>query len=446
MRLEPSVLHVDMDAFFAAVEQRDKPSLRGKPVVVGGVGARGVVAAASYEARAFGVGSAMPAGQARALCPHAAFLGGRFGAYREASRIVMGLLRELSPVIEPLSLDEAFVDLAAVGTGWDSRRIRAVATALRADIHTATGLTASVGAGTSKLIAKLASDLDKPDGLVVIDPGTELALLHPMPVRKLWGVGPATAERLHRAGLTTVADLAGADEAELVTLLGQAHGRGLHALANGRDERPVSPHRESKSISVEDTFERDVVERALLQEVCERMARRVTDRLRTTGLSGRTVTLKIRRHDFSSQTRSMTLPGPTDDARTVAATARRLLTEVDTTDGIRLLGVGVSGLVDWTQEDLFADPDDLAAPRAAAPGLPVAADPPEQLRRWFPGQDVTHAAHGDGWVWGSGLGRVTVRFETRHTPPGPVRTFATDDPDLTARLLVSPDDGTGQAG
>ena len=436
VRAEPSVLHLDMDAFFAAVEQRDKPSLRGKPVVVGGIGPRGVVSTCSYEARAFGIGSAMPSSQARALCPNAAFLGGRFDAYRAVSEIVMALLRELSPAIEPLSLDEAFADLAMTDTGWHPDRVREVAAKLKADVQAATGLTASVGAGSSKLIAKIASDLDKPDGLVVIEPGTELDLLHPMPVRKLWTVGPATAERLRRAGVATVADLAKVEEAELVGLLGQAHGKLLARLSRGQDDRPVSAHRESKSVSVEDTFERDVVERAVLTEVCDRMAATVSRRLRAASLSGRTITVKIRRHDFQGHTRSSTLPGPTDDARTIGAAARRLLAEIDTTDGIRLLGVGVSGLVDWAQEDLFteneAEPDPEVPLAPAEPAEPVA-------RRWFPGQDVRHREHGDGWVQGSGVGRVTVRFETRWTPPGRIRTFAIDDPDLAERPAVVPD-------
>ncbi len=440
VRTEPSVLHLDLDAFFAAVEQRDKPSLRGKPVVVGGIGPRGVVATASYEARAFGIGSAMPTAQARALCPNAAFLGGRFDAYRAVSEIVMGLLRDLSPAVEPLSLDEAFADLAVTGSGWDVERVRTVAADLRAAVSDATGLTASVGAGTSKLLAKIASDLDKPDGLVVVEPGTELDLLHPMPVRKLWTVGPATAERLRRAGVHTVADLAAVDESELVGLLGQAHGKLLARLSRGEDDRPVSPHRESKSVSVEDTFERDVVERALLTETCDRMAATVSRRLRAASLSGRTVTVKIRRHDFQSHTRSTTLPGPTDDARTISATARRLLAEIDTSDGIRLLGVGVSGLVDWAQEDLFAEDAEDEAPEPT----PEPAGP--TVRRWTPGQDVRHAVHGDGWVQGSGVGRVTVRFETRWTPPGRVRTFAIDDPDLTERPAVLPGGGTPGAG
>lgn len=440
MRAEPSVLHLDLDAFFAAVEQRDKPSLRGKPVVVGGLGQRGVVSTCSYEARAFGIGSAMPMGQARALCPNAAFLGGRFDAYRAVSTVVMGLLHDLSPAIEPISLDEAFADLAAAEPGWSIERVRSVGAKLKVDVHAATGLTASVGAGTSKLIAKIASDLDKPDGLVVIEPGTEIALLHPMPVGMLWSVGPATAERLRRAGAHTVADLAAMDPVELVALLGQAHGRLLARLCNGQDDRPVSTNRESKSISVEDTFERDVVERAFLHETCDRMAATVTRRLRGAALSARTITVKIRRHDFAAHSRSHTLPGPTDDSRVVAATARRLLGEIDTTDGIRLLGVGVSGLVDWSQEDLFAaDADPTTSPdeNAPVPGSEAPAAPP----RWVPGQDVRHAAHGDGWVQGSGVGRVTVRFETRYTGPGKIHTFAVDDADLRIRGAVLPDAG-----
>ena len=440
MRPEPSILHLDLDAFFAAVEQRDKPSLRGRPVVVGGVGQRGVVATASYEARAFGVGSAMPMGQARALCPHAAYLAGRFDAYRAVSAVVMGLLAGLTPALEPISLDEAFLDLAAGGPGpWDVAGVRAAGAALKADVYAATGLRASVGAASSKLLAKIASDLEKPDGLVVVPPGTERALLDPMPVTKLWSVGPATADRLRRAGVHTVAELAGVPEGELVALLGQAHGRMLARLSRADDDRPVSAHRESKSVSVEDTFERDVVERAVLTDVLDRMSGRVCHRLREAGFSGRTVTVKIRRHDFATLSRSATLAGPTDDMRVVAATARRLLGEIDTTDGIRLLGVGISGLSDWSQEDLFTARDDAAdgADEGADAAAPAGRDAPEvpAARRWLPGQDVRHAEHGDGWVWGSGLGRVTVRFETRHTAPGRVRTFAVDDPDLAPRAI-----------
>jgi DNA polymerase IV len=430
VRLQPSVLHVDLDAFFAAVEQRDKPSLRGRPVVVGGTGPRGVVATASYEARAFGIRSAMSGAEARARCRHAAFLSGRFAAYRAASDVVMGVLHALSPLVEPQSLDEAFVDLDAAPAGppADDDAVRAVATHLRAEVRRRTLLNASVGAATSKLMAKIASDLAKPDGVVVVRPGTELDLLHPMPVRALWGVGPATADRLARAGARTVGELGRFSEGELVDLLGQAHGHALHRLSRAEDDRPVEPHRETKSASVEDTFDRDVVDGALLAAIATRMSARVCARLRADRLSGRTVSVKVRLPDFTTLSRSLTLAGPTDDERVVAPVACRLLAEVDTRSGVRLLGVGVSGLTDWVQQDLFTG-EEPAGTRTPADDLDAAVDLP---RRWAPGQDVEHPTYGRGWVWGSGLGRVTVRFETRHSGPGPVRTLAADDPDLVA--------------
>ena len=287
MRPAASVLHLDLDAFFAAVEQRDKPSLRGKPVVVGGVGGRGVVATASYEARRYGVRSAMSTREARARCPHAAFLAGRFHAYREASGIVMALLREVSPLVEPLSLDEAFVDLEQADVpDLEVETVRAVAERLRARVSDATGgLTASVGIATSKFVAKVASDLDKPDGLVVVPPGTEQDLLRPMHVTVIPGVGPATTERLRRAGIHTVADLETLSLEELVRLLGRAHGTGLHALARAQDDRPVVAEREAKSISVEGTYDTDLTDRKLMEGLLTRQAAGVAGRLRKGGLS-----------------------------------------------------------------------------------------------------------------------------------------------------------------
>ncbi len=240
MRPVASVLHLDLDAFFAAVEQRDKPSLRGKPVVVGGVGGRGVVSTASYEARKYGVRSAMSTREARSRCPHAAFLSGRFHAYRASSELVMAVLRETSPLVEPLSLDEAFVDLAAAGLpDLEIPTVTALAERLREQVAEATGgLTASVGIGTSKFIAKVASDLDKPDGLVVVPPGTETDLLRPMHVSVIPGVGPATTERLRRAGIHTVADLESVSEDELVRMLGSCP-RPLPPRAVPRPRRPA---------------------------------------------------------------------------------------------------------------------------------------------------------------------------------------------------------------
>ena len=432
MRDEPTILHVDLDAFFAAVEQRDKPSLRGKPVVVGGVGGRGVVATASYEARAFGVHSAMPTAEARRRCPNAAFLTGRFHAYRETSRAVMELLRSISPLVEPLSLDEAFVDLAAADLpDYSVGTVSAFARDLKERVREVTrGITGSIGVGSSKFIAKIASDLDKPDGLVVVAPGNERDLLRPMQVTVIPGVGPATAESLRRIGVHTVAELEEISADELVRVVGRSHGHNLYRLARADDDRPVVAEREAKSISVEDTYDTDHVDLRLLRALLDRQAGKVTERLRKSRLSGRTVTVKIRLHDFSTHTRSATLPGPTDDARTVARVARSLLTEVDTSGGVRLLGVGVSGLADWIQDDLFADTEeepDVGIDEETESALASLS----RRRVWAPGMDVEHEAHGRGWVWGAGRGVVTVRFENADTPPGRVLSFAADDPQLS---------------
>ncbi|MFJ1901937.1 MULTISPECIES: DNA polymerase IV [unclassified Streptomyces] len=457
MRAVPTILHLDMDAFYASAEQASKPSLRGKPVVVGGLGPRGVVATASYEARRFGIHSAMPMAQARRLAPNAAYLVPRFALYRTVSDQVMELLGRLSPLVEPLSLDEAFVDLEAGGTANDTASALAVGEQLREAIEAVTGLSGSVGLAGSKMLAKIASEEAKPDGIMLIEPGTEREMLAPMPVRTLPGVGPATADHLRRAGMTTVNDLAEAGEAELVRLLGKAHGSSLHRMASGHDDRPVVAERDAKSVSVEDTFDMDLHDRVRVRNEVERLADRCVQRLRAAERSGRTVVLKVRRYDFSTLTRSETLRGPTDDPTVVREAAARLLESVDTTGGVRLLGVGVTGLADYTQEDLFAQ----AAGERAAAGLAAAladaeraggaetggdagtdegrpepgeAEPEsaEQLaaRRWPAGHDVRHDAHGHGWVQGSGVGRVTVRFEEPESAPGRVRTFRIDDPEL----------------
>lgn len=429
-----------MDAFYASAEQAAKPSLRGKAVVVGGLGPRGVVATASYEARRLGVHSAMPTAQARRLAPNAAYLVPRFSLYRTVSDQVMELLGRLSPLVEPLSLDEAFVDLEAGGTADDSASARATGEGLRAAIRAVTGLSGSVGLAGSKMLAKIASEEAKPDGLLLIEPGTERELLAPMSVRILPGVGPATGDHLRRAGMTTVHDLAEAGEAELVRLVGKAHGHGLHRMALGLDDRPVVAERDAKSVSVEDTFDVDLHDRVRVRAEVERLAVRCVERLRAADRSGRTVVLKVRRYDFSTLTRSETLRGPTDDPTVVREAAARLLESVDTTGGVRLLGVGVTGLADYTQEDLFAqaaDARELAqrdrehhAPAAEEPVPEPEADTAEQLaaRRWPTGHDVHHEEHGHGWVQGSGIGRVTVRFEEPWSAPGRVLTFRIDDP------------------
>jgi DNA polymerase-4 len=428
MRGAATILHVDLDAFFAAVEQRDKPSLRGKPVVVGGIGRRGVVATASYEARQFGVRSAMSTAEARARCPHAAFLSPRFDAYRRDSEIVMGRLRALSPLVEPLSVDEAFVDIADAIDDDGPEALGVLAAALRSDIGRLTGgLTASVGIASSKLVAKIASELAKPDGQLVIAPGTERDLLRPMQVTVIPGVGPATAERLRRIGVHTVAELETISEDELCRVVGNAHGHALYRLARADDDRAVIAERETKSISIEDTFDTDLVDPAVLSAIVTRMAARVAERLDKAGLSGRTITLKVRHHDFSTNTRSATLGGPTIDARTISRLATGLLVDLDTSGGVRLLGVGVSGLADWIQDDLFSDADAEPQPTPTDDDVP---DEPVAVQTWAPGLDVVHATFGPGWVWGAGRGRVTVRFETKDAPDGPIRTFAADDPNL----------------
>ena len=409
MRSEASVLHLDLDAFFAAVEQRDKPSLRGKPVIVGGLGGRGVVSTASYEARRFGVRSAMPMHEARRLCPHAAFLSGRFGAYRAASRVVMGLLADLSPLVEPLSLDEAYVDLAAATI--DCARpetLVALAEDLRARLTAATGgLTASVGLGSSKFVAKLASELAKPDGVHVVVPGSESDMIAPLPVRAIPGVGPVTYERLLRLGIETVADLRDAS----------------------RDDRPVTPDRETKSVSTEETFQVDIADLPTLEAVVGRQAEEVATAVQRAGVFARTVTVKVKLGDFSSHTRSRTLSGATDSAEVFGDVARSLLRGANDIlpRGARLIGVGVSGFATVAQEALFDVRS--SGDESATVERPV-RDPYPDRAPYRPGEDVCHEQYGAGWVWGTGLGRVTVRFETAATGVGPVRTFAVDDPRL----------------
>ncbi len=344
MREAPSILHLDLDAFFASVEQLADPALRGRPVVVGGLGNRGVVAAASYEARPFGIQSAMPMARARRACPHGVFLSPRFDAYSDASKQVMAVLRDVTPLVEPISLDEAFLDVAgaarSLGSGPEIGEL------LRRRIRDETGLTASVGAATTKLLAKLASDLAKPDGLLVVEPGTELDFLHPLPVTRLWGVGPATRRRLESFGVETVGDLAQLPETTLVRALGAAAGSHLYSLAWNRDDRAVEPDRATKSIGHEETFAQDRTDLDGLERDALRMADAVASRLRSASKTARTVQIKVRYSDFRTITRSHTLPTPTDLTLEIGDTARTLLRAVELEDGIRLLGVSVQQLDD----------------------------------------------------------------------------------------------------
>ena len=340
----PTILHLDMDAFYASVEQLDDPALRARPVVVGGVGNRGVVAAASYEARAFGIHSAMPSVRARRACPEAVFVSPRIDRYAEVSAQVMEILRSVTPLVEPLSLDEAFLDVTGakrlLGSGPQIGEL------LRTRIGAELGLRASVGVAATKMLAKIASDLAKPDGLLIVELGTELEFLHPLPVSLLWGVGPATRRRLERYGVKTVGDLAALPEATLTRNLGPAAGSHLYALAWNRDPRGVEPRRVAKSIGHEETFAVDRTDRRILEQDVIRMADLVAQRLREHTLVARTVQLKIRYHDFATITRSHTVGEPTDLAAVIGRAALDLLSEVEMGAGIRLLGVTAMQLDD----------------------------------------------------------------------------------------------------
>jgi DNA polymerase-4 len=266
--------------------------------------------------------------------------------------------------------------------------------------------------------------------VLVVEPGTEVELLRPLPVGVIPGVGPVTQDRLRRIGISTVSDLQQIEGDELAQVIGHTHGEALRELAFARDDRPIQPERETKSISVEDTFETDLADPAELLRILDRDASQVAVRLRAARLFARTVTIKVRRHDFVTYTRSRTLPGATDRPQLISEVARSLLVGVDIAGGVRLLGVGVAGFTDAVQEDLFVA--ELAEDALDAATTTIEPDPVEERRppRWVPGADVEHEEYGRGWVWGVGLGRVTVRFESRDTPPGPIRTFPVDDPKL----------------
>ena len=329
-----------MDAFYASVEQRDRPELRGQPVVVGGpADGRGVVAAASYEARAYGIHSAMSSARAKRLCPPVVFLRPDFAKYSAVSRQIREIFRRVTERIEPLALDEAYLDVS------DSPNAGALAQQLKVWIRDDTQLVASAGVGPNKLIAKLASDHDKPDGLVIVRPADVDGFLADMSVRKLWGVGPKTAERLRDLGVDTVADVRQLSPQILERRLGK-FGPFLWDLAHGRDDRPVVSHRTAKSHGAERTLATDVQSRREIEGLIEGLAKRVADDLAHGGRPGRTITLKLRYSDFTTITRSRSRPTPTHDAERIAATARALLDETEAgRRPVRLVGVQVSGLV-----------------------------------------------------------------------------------------------------
>jgi DNA polymerase IV len=391
-----TILHVDMDAFFVAVELRRRPELRGLPVVVGGTGRRGVVAAASYEARRYGVHSAMPTATARRLCPSAVFLPGDHAAYAAVSKQVHANFLAVTPLVEPLALDEAFLDVtgarALLGDGVT------IARSLRAAIRDDLQLTCSVGVATNKFIAKLASVDAKPRaspdgirpgrGVFEVAPGGELAYLHALPVRRLWGVGPATLNRLQRMGVDTVGDVAALDPKAVIGALGRAHGRHLVDLANGRDDRAVEPEREVKSIGHEETFAHDLHDVADVRREITRLADAVASRLRAHGLGARTLTLKVRDGGFTTITRATTLTGAVDTADAVIRAIEPLLAHIDLAAGVRLLGVSASKFGVPAEQLRF---DDLAPSdeRPSSHGRRPARDVP--AARW---QDASRAVDG----------------------------------------------------
>lgn len=420
------VLHLDMDAFFASVEQLTRPTLRGRPVLVGGLGGRGVVAGASYEARVFGARSAMPMHQARRLVGiHAVVLPPRGVVYGVASRRVFDTVRSVVPVVEQLSFDEAFGEPPELA-GASATDVEQFCEDLRRRVREETGLVASVGAGSGKQIAKIASGLAKPDGIRVIRRADETPLLSGLPVRRLWGIGPVAEEKLHRLGIETIGQLAALTEAEVASILGATIGPALHRLARGVDDRPVAERAEAKQISAESTFATDLTTLEELREAVGPIAEHAHQRLARDGRGARTVTVKLKKSDMSTLTRSATLPYATTDAAALATLARRLLLDPRQIGPIRLLGVGFSGLSDVRQEPLFAD---LEAPAETAEADHDAEAPAEpDTASWRIGDDVTHREFGHGWVQGAGHGVVTVRFETRSTGPGPARTFPSESP------------------
>ncbi len=339
-----SILHVDMDAFYASVEQRDRPELRGRPVIVGGLGGRGVVCAASYEARPFGVHSAMPTATAKRLCPHAIFLPVRMKLYAEIGRQIRDILLSFTPLVEPLSLDEAFLDV--VGCEALFGPAHEIAAQIKTRVKSETGLTASVGVAPNKFLAKLASDHGKPNGLVVVDSSRISEFLAPLPVGRIWGVGKKAEKRLHALGIETIGQLARLAEEDLVGQFGEL-GEHFRQLANGNDNRQVVPDREAKSISTETTFDKDISDRQVLREWLLELTDQLAARLRHAGLRARTVELKIRSSDFKTRHRAQALPEASNATDAIWQTAQNIFEQGLTREmlPLRLLGVGATRLI-----------------------------------------------------------------------------------------------------
>ncbi len=396
---------------------------------MGGLGGRGVVAGASYEARVFGARSAMPMHQARRMVgAPAVVLPPRGAVYGVASGRVLDTVRAVVPVLEQLSFDEAFGEPDEL-VGASAQDVERFCEHLRARVRAETGLVASVGAGSGKQLAKIASGMAKPDGIRVVRRDEERTLLAGLPVRRLWGIGPVAEERLHRLGIDTVGALAALTESEVADVLGATIGPALHMLAKGIDDRPVAERAGSKQISAESTFAEDLTTLDQLRDAIGPIGEHAHRRLERDGRGARTVTVKLKKSDMSTLTRSATLPYATAESATLIATARRLLLDPIDIGPIRLVGVGFSGLSDVRQESLFPDLDQVFEASDSQHTGPAVAAPPVSSG-WRIGDDVTHAEFGHGWVQGAGHGVMSVRFETRGSGPGVMRTFADDVPDI----------------
>lgn len=358
------IMHVDMDAFFASVEQRDDPALQGKPVIVCGKSRRSVVATASYEARAFGVHSAMPLSQAKRLCPHGCFVAPRFEAYREASDAIHQVMLHYADAYEPISLDEAFLDISGMGSQYPT--LGSIGRAIKEEIRSAVHLTASVGIAPNKFLAKMASDMNKPDGLCIIPYGREQEVLAPLPVRRLWGVGSVTEKKLLAAGLRTIADIQEAAPEKLSALLGN-QGPLLKALSLGIDERPIISSRQVKSIGDESTYEYDLTDRRAIDREIAIHSDIVAQRLRRHDLAARTISLKIRFASFKTIMRSLSLEEGTNLQETIDSACQTLLSRIPLTEGIRLIGVTASNLgAPLSIPSLFSDKEEKRARAAKA--------------------------------------------------------------------------------
>lgn len=358
------IMHVDMDAFFASVEQRDDPALQGKPVIVCGKSRRSVVATASYEARAFGVHSAMPLSQAKRLCPHGCFVAPRFEAYREASDAIHQVMLHYADAYEPISLDEAFLDISGMGSQYPT--LGSIGRAIKEEIRYAVHLTASVGIAPNKFLAKMASDMNKPDGLCIIPYGKEQEVLAPLPVRRLWGVGSVTEKKLLAAGFRTIADIQEAAQEKLSALLGN-QGPLLKALSLGIDERPIISSRQVKSIGDESTYEYDLTDRRAIDREIAIHSDIVAQRLRRHDLAARTISLKIRFASFKTIMRSLSLEEGTNLQETIDSACQTLLSRIPLTEGIRLIGVTASNLgTPLSIPSLFSDKEEKRARAAKA--------------------------------------------------------------------------------